>query len=98
METENIWMRVKNWAGEHKKAIVIGTTAVAAGVVGLFLIGKSANEHEEDQDIVDTVETQEWDGSGDRFITDTETMNKLPSGTYDVFDMYENERVEFIVE
>lgn len=101
MKTKDTWEKVKGWVKEHKTAIVIGTATVITGAIGVILIGKTANAQEkEGQEIVDVLtEAQEWDGeTGDRYAIDKDTIKKLPAGTYDVFDMYENERVDFIVE
>ena len=100
MKTENTWKRFKKWATRHKTEIVVGVMTVAAGTVSIILIGKKAEElNDEDQEIAEVLEeTQEWNGDGDRYVIDKDTMEKLPAGTYDVFDMYENERVDFLVD
>lgn len=93
--------KFKNWIQRHKTAIIIGTITVVTGAVGVIWMNKRDAEHDLlRQEIIDTFEEamQEWGETGDRYTIDTETMKKLPPGTYDVFDSYENERVDFVVE
>jgi hypothetical protein len=100
METETTCERFKNWVKRHKKAIIVTSIGVVSGTVGIILIGKKTEVVlDEIKEIDDAFkEAQEWDGEGDRYVIDKETMEKLPAGTYDVFDMYENERIDFVVE
>lgn len=101
MENKKYLESLKEWVERNKTTIVIGTITMVAGAVSVFLINKKAMElDEENEKIVDAFrEALEWDGeTGDRYIIDTETMKKLPPGMYDVFDSYENERVDFVVE
>lgn len=101
MENKKYLESLKEWVERNKTTIVIGTIAMVTGAVSVFLINKKAMELDgEVEKIVDAFrEPLEWDGeTGDRYTIDTETMKKLPQGTYDVFDSYENERVDFVVE
>ena len=101
-----IWCKVKTWVKKHRYEIILGTLVVGSGaVIGIDILKtcKEAKEAEHEGEIIlDTLTntTTEFDeyNDMDRYVVDGEMMNKLEPGEYDVFDMYENERVKYVVE
>ena len=100
--------KVKTWVKAHKKVVILGTAGLVAGAVGLAISAgrKEALSHEEEgQKILEALEASLEDTydeepflERDRFTIDKQLMDQLPPGTYDVFDMYENSRVDYVVE
>lgn len=107
---KNCWQKVKTWVGNHKKEMMLGSAAAIIGTIGVVIYGaiKKENDAHEDegQDILKALEmARQLDDDGsdeneniDRFTIDKSLMDRLPPGTYDVFDGYLNERVDYVVE
>ena len=105
----NGWQKVKDWSKEHKEEIALGAIVAVVGAIGIAVhsVVKKLDAHEDEgQDILRALEmAKRLDGGDDdeskdidRYVIDTAVMNTLPAGTYNVFDSYENERVDYVVE
>lgn len=99
--------RVKTWIVNHKKVVILGAAGLVVGAAGLAISAarKEALSHEEEgQKILaeleaslgDTCDEDEYKDI-DRYTIDKQLMDQLPAGTYDVFDSYENQRVDYVV-
>ena len=70
------------------------------------MLTKNSSHEEEGEEILKALDTNldndedDYDSCKyrDRYVIDADLMAQLPAGTYDVFDMYENERVNYVVE
>lgn len=101
--------KVKTWIVNHKKVVILGTAGLVAGAIGVAISAARKEElsHEEEgqkilealeANLGDTYDEDELFLERDRFTIDKQLMDQLPPGTYDVFDMYENSRVDYVVE
>jgi len=104
---EDGWEKTKKFVVKHKTGIILGSAAVVANVViilvGSLLCGqvrkKDEQSAEENQGILERYDDPyEVFEKNDRYVIDRDLIDLLPAGKYDVFDMYENERVDYVVE
>ncbi|MDD3288390.1 MAG: hypothetical protein PHX43_05225 [Alphaproteobacteria bacterium] len=102
------WKKVKTWVVNHKKAVILGTAGLVAGAIGVAISAARKEElsHEEEgqkilealeANLEDTYDEDEYKDV-DRYTISKDVMDLLPAGTYDVFDGYENSRVDYVVE
>ena len=104
-QIKNGWKKVKTWVVNHKKVVILGSAAVVAGVIGLVISAKDASHEKEGEEILEALEASlesECDDEDeykdvDRYTIDKQLMDQLPAGTYNVFDGYEYERVDYVV-
>lgn len=99
--------KAKTWIKEHKKELLIGGVLTFGGALVLALkASQNVESTKEDEDVKELVdvcvkpdETDEYEDFevNDRYVIDADLIDKLPPGEYDVFDMYENERVDYTV-
>lgn len=106
-QIKNGWKKVKEWVVDHKKVVILGMAGLVAGAVGVAINAgrkESLSHEEEGQKILaaleanleDTYDEDEYKDV-DRYTIDKQLMDQLPAGTYDVFDSYKNERVDYVV-
>jgi len=100
------WKNIKTWTKEHKKAIICGSLLVGLGAVAAVVKASGNKSCEDTQDEVcgdlateKTDDEEDYDDYKDidRYVLDTELVDQLPPGTYDLFDMYENRRVDYVI-
>lgn len=105
-KTKERWEKVKTWVREHKKVIIYGSLAVGLGAVAAVVVSTGNESCKEQDENSENLFIDEVDGTDknyddfkdiDRYVLDTDLVNQLPSGTYDLFDMYENQRVDYVV-
>lgn len=100
------WQKTKEWVKAHKMVILLGSVGVVAGVIGIAINANKKSLHEESEEIFETLDANldsDEDNCdpckyNDRYVIDADLMAQLPAGTYDVFDMYENKRVNYVIE
>jgi hypothetical protein len=104
-QIKNGWEKFKTWVKAHKAAVILGSAALVAGAVGVAVSASRSDSHEkEGEEILKALEASlESDYNDveykdvDRYTIDKQLMDQLPAGTYNVFDGYENERVDYVV-
>ncbi len=102
-QIKNGWQKVKDWIVEHRAAIVIGGTALVASAIGAVIVAKNSSHEKEGEKILGALEASVGEDEDDyenvdRYMVDKDIVDLLPAGTYDVFDSYRNERVDYVIE